>query len=82
MLRLVLLPDWPQLGACSHEQVTAEPNDSKQHAATHDRAAKLILSAHSCSGTHWQRYGPLYLMLLAVPLVMADLTRHVLQGER
>ena len=31
-------------------------------------------------GTHWTRYGPLYLVGIAVPLVMADLTRHVLQG--
>lgn len=30
-------------------------------------------------GSHVQRYGPFYLTLLAVPLVMADLTRHVLQ---
>jgi len=30
-------------------------------------------------GTHWQKNGPLYLTLAAVPLVMADLTRHVLQ---
>ena len=34
----------------------------------------------TCRGTHWQKYGPLYLVGLAVPLVMADLTRHVLQG--
>lgn len=26
-----------------------------------------------------RRYGPFYLTLLAVPLIMADLTRHVLQ---
>lgn len=32
-------------------------------------------------GSHWQRYGPLYLVLLAIPLVMADLTRHVLQDS-
>lgn len=31
-------------------------------------------------GSHWKRYGPFYLTTLAVPLVMADLTRHVLQG--
>ena len=42
----------------------------------------LYLTACSkCRGTHWQRYGPLYLVGIAVPLVMADLTRHVLQGE-
>lgn len=29
--------------------------------------------------THWQRHGPFYLVLLSVPLVMADLTRHALQ---
>jgi hypothetical protein len=32
-------------------------------------------------GSHWSRLGPFYLTLAAVPLVMADLTRHVLQGE-
>eukprot|EP00898_Chlorokybus_atmophyticus_P007614 jgi/Chlat1/7854/Chrsp66S09176 len=26
-------------------------------------------------GSHWQRYGPVYVTLLAIPLVMADLTR-------
>lgn len=30
-------------------------------------------------GTWWQRYGPTVLMALAVPLLMADLTRHELQ---
>lgn len=30
-------------------------------------------------GTHWQRFGPLYFTILSVPLIMADLTRHVLQ---
>jgi len=29
-------------------------------------------------GTHWQKYGPSYLMWLSTVLVMADLTRHVL----
>lgn len=29
--------------------------------------------------THLSRYGPAYLVALSVPLVMADLTRHVLQ---
>jgi len=28
---------------------------------------------------HWNKYGPLYLTLFAVPLIMADLLRHVLQ---
>lgn len=35
----------------------------------------------SRKGTHWQTYGPLYLVCISVPLVMADLTRHVLQGD-
>lgn len=37
---------------------------------------------HKCAtrrGSHWSRLGPFYLTLAAVPLVMADLTRHVLQ---
>ena len=34
----------------------------------------------ACRGTHWQKYGPLYLISLAIPFIMADLTRHVLQG--
>lgn len=29
-------------------------------------------------GTHWQRYGPTYLTLLASCLIMLDVTRHVL----
>jgi len=28
---------------------------------------------------HWNKYGPLYLTLIAIPLIMADLLRHVLQ---
>eukprot|EP00127_Corallochytrium_limacisporum_P004047 Clim_evm96s156 gene=Clim_evmTU96s156 len=41
-------------------------------------------SLHKCSSsrghykTHWQRWGPAYLVCMAVPLVMADLIRHVL----
>eukprot|EP01028_Stygiella_incarcerata_P006207 TRINITY_DN2538_c0_g1_i1.p2 TRINITY_DN2538_c0_g1~~TRINITY_DN2538_c0_g1_i1.p2 ORF type:complete len:152 (+),score=29.25 TRINITY_DN2538_c0_g1_i1:356-811(+) len=30
-------------------------------------------------GTHWHKYGPLYLCLIATPLILADPTRHVLQ---
>ena len=30
-------------------------------------------------GTHWRRHGPTYLCALSVPLVMLDLTRHLLQ---
>lgn len=33
----------------------------------------------SKSGTHWQRFGPSYLLLIATPLVLADMTRHCLQ---
>lgn len=29
--------------------------------------------------THWEIYGPVYFTALSVPLVMADLTRHILQ---
>eukprot|EP01023_Acetabularia_acetabulum_P010735 TRINITY_DN14892_c0_g1_i1.p4 TRINITY_DN14892_c0_g1~~TRINITY_DN14892_c0_g1_i1.p4 ORF type:complete len:136 (-),score=18.91 TRINITY_DN14892_c0_g1_i1:593-1000(-) len=29
-------------------------------------------------GNHWQKYGPIYLVSLALPLIMADLTRHVM----
>jgi len=32
-------------------------------------------------GTHFQRWGPLYLLTLAIPLIMADNTRHVLQDS-
>mmetsp|Transcript_11089 Transcript_11089/g.15100 ORF Transcript_11089/g.15100 Transcript_11089/m.15100 type:complete len:147 (+) Transcript_11089:341-781(+) len=32
-------------------------------------------------GSHLERFGPLYLSVAAVPLVMADLTRHVLQDS-
>ncbi len=30
-------------------------------------------------GTHWQRYGPAWLLVIATPLVCADMTRHCLQ---
>jgi len=30
-------------------------------------------------GTHWQKYGPLYISILASFFIMADLTRHVLE---
>eukprot|EP00873_Tetraselmis_striata_P014038 jgi/Tetstr1/434302/TSEL_023408.t1 len=39
---------------------------------------------HKClkrRGTHWSRFGPAYLCFLGVPLIMADLTRHVLQDS-
>jgi hypothetical protein len=39
---------------------------------------------HKCftrRGSHWNRFGPFYLCALGVPFIMADLTRHVLQGE-
>lgn len=29
--------------------------------------------------SHWNKYGPTYLVGMSIPLVMADLTRHVLQ---
>lgn len=32
-------------------------------------------------GRHWERFGPVYLVGLSVPLVMADLTRHILDDE-
>ena len=35
----------------------------------------------SYAKTHISRYGPIYLTCLSVPLVMADLTRHVLQDN-
>lgn len=31
------------------------------------------------SGTHWQKWGPTYLTVIAGFLVMADLTRHILE---
>src|SRR5687767_9203899 len=45
----------------------------------------LVLMAYTArtsqrrSGTKWQRYGPMILVMVSVPLVMADPTRHVLQ---
>lgn len=32
-------------------------------------------------GTHWQRYGPAWLLVIATPLVCADMTRHCLQDS-
>mmetsp|Transcript_10665 Transcript_10665/g.12461 ORF Transcript_10665/g.12461 Transcript_10665/m.12461 type:complete len:179 (+) Transcript_10665:455-991(+) len=40
----------------------------------------LQYAIHKCSkkkGTHFQKYAPAYVIALAVPFVMADLTRHV-----
>jgi len=36
-----------------------------------------LMRAHKA--THWQRHGPTYLVALSVPLVCADLVRHLLQ---
>jgi len=33
----------------------------------------------SRKGSHWNRYGPFYLCALAVPLVIADIVRHLLK---
>lgn len=33
-----------------------------------------------CRGTVWQRQGPTILIALAIPLILADQLRHVLQG--
>jgi len=41
----------------------------------------LYVGLHSRQrwGSHWQKYGPTYMTILASFLVMADLTRHVLE---
>jgi len=45
----------------------------------------LVLMAYTAaasrhrSGTNWYRYGPMILVMISVPLVMADPSRHVLQ---
>lgn len=31
---------------------------------------------------HWKKYGPLYLCLIATPMILADLLRHVLQDTK
>lgn len=49
---------------------------SSQWSLIHE-AVQICLA---CRGSHWRKYGPLYLILLAIPFIMADLTRHVLQG--
>jgi len=36
-------------------------------------------SRHRTGGTSWHRYGPTILIMISVPLVLADPTRHVLQ---
>lgn len=33
------------------------------------------------AGTHWKRFGPLYLTCIAAPLILADLFRHLLQDQ-
>eukprot|EP00697_Spironema_sp_BW2_P018028 gnl/Spiro4/9889_TR5245_c0_g1_i1.p1 gnl/Spiro4/9889_TR5245_c0_g1~~gnl/Spiro4/9889_TR5245_c0_g1_i1.p1 ORF type:complete len:122 (-),score=28.48 gnl/Spiro4/9889_TR5245_c0_g1_i1:313-678(-) len=38
----------------------------------------MLWSSWRRTGSHWSRYGPSYCVLIALPLVMADLLRHVL----
>ena len=40
-----------------------------------------VQSKKTWKTSHWQKYGPVYFVGLSVPLVMADLTRHVLQDS-
>ena len=42
-------------------------------------AQMVFWSRTARSGTTWEIFGPFALTLLAIPLVMVDLTRHVLQ---
>mmetsp|Transcript_2263 Transcript_2263/g.5073 ORF Transcript_2263/g.5073 Transcript_2263/m.5073 type:complete len:136 (-) Transcript_2263:85-492(-) len=45
-------------------------------------AQMVYWKSQNRKGTYWNRVGPFVLVLLALPLVMLDLTRHVLQdGE-
>jgi hypothetical protein len=41
--------------------------------------AYVLYHAKSRYGTHFQKFGPTYLMIIASILIMADLTRHVLE---
>jgi hypothetical protein len=41
--------------------------------------AYVAYHARTRWGTHWQKYGPLYLIILSTFFIMADLTRHVLE---
>ncbi|KAG2486720.1 hypothetical protein HYH03_014648 [Edaphochlamys debaryana] len=41
----------------------------------------LAWKAQTRRGTHWQRYGPAWLTLIAVPLLLADQVRHCLQDS-
>lgn len=47
-------------------------------ATTTNLAQYVYWKSAARSGTHFERYTPVYLLLAAIPLVMADLTRHVL----
>ena len=49
-------------------------------AALTNLAQYTAWKAKTRRGTHWHVYGPTYLVSLSIPLVMADLLRHVLQG--
>eukprot|EP00696_Hemimastix_kukwesjijk_P013454 gnl/Hemi2/26847_TR9031_c0_g1_i1.p2 gnl/Hemi2/26847_TR9031_c0_g1~~gnl/Hemi2/26847_TR9031_c0_g1_i1.p2 ORF type:complete len:117 (+),score=26.34 gnl/Hemi2/26847_TR9031_c0_g1_i1:381-731(+) len=39
----------------------------------------VFFAAKTRRGTHWNRYGPFYLITMGLPFIMADLTRHVVQ---
>jgi len=41
--------------------------------------AYTAYKSRSRRGTHWNIYGPTYLVVLAAVLIMADLVRHVMQ---
>jgi hypothetical protein len=42
----------------------------------------VVRQTQFCRGTLWQRQGPTILIALALPLILADQIRHVLQGAR
>lgn len=48
-------------------------------AALTNLAQYATWKAHGRRGSHWQRYGPAYLIAASVPLVLADNVRHLLQ---
>lgn len=48
-------------------------------AVTTNLAQYLINKSSGRQGSFWKRHGPVILALVAIPLIMADPTRHVLQ---
>jgi len=80
---------WPLLIATLLGVATSTASRSFAHAITFGITLAILSNLsqyvyHKCTkrrGTHWHRYGPFYFCLFAIPLVCADLMRHILMDN-